>query len=115
MAYKILYYKTLKGKEPLRDFLNSLDEKAEQKIYAYLQKLEDEGFLPFPYSRKIEGVRKLRELRIPQGTNIYRVFYFMYRERTIVLLHAFKKKTQKTPKREVVIAKDRMEHILGGG
>jgi len=115
MNYKILYYKTPKGKEPVRDFVNSVDKKAEQKIYAYLKKLADEGLLPFPYSRKIEGVQKLRELRIRQGANIYRIFYFMYSGRTIVLLHAFKKKSQKTPKREITMAKNRMEQVLGGG
>jgi phage-related protein len=56
--------------------------------------------------------RKLWELREESGTNIYRILYFMASGRRIVLLHAFQKKTRKTPRREIEVARIRMERLL---
>ena len=59
-----------------------------------------------PYVKPIEGdkYKGLWELRIQQGNNISRIFYFLSIENTFVLLHGFLKKSQKTPKRELNLA-----------
>ena len=45
------------------------------------------------------------EIRIKVGTDIYRIFSFFDDGKLVVLLHAFQKKTQKTPKKEIQKAK----------
>lgn len=80
----------------------------------YIKLLMEKGFLPFPYSRNIEGVRKLRELRVEYASNIYRIFYFMSTGRRIILLHAFQKKSNKTPLGEIKIARERILDFMKG-
>ncbi|MEW5766381.1 MAG: type II toxin-antitoxin system RelE/ParE family toxin [bacterium] len=66
--------------------------------------------LQMPYARHLEG--KLWELRISFGRIEYRVLYFARVKRRFVLLHIFKKKTRKTPRREIEIALWRMDELL---
>ena len=59
-----------------------------------------------PLVRHVEG--KVWELREESGTNIYRLLYFFYTGRRIVLLHGFAKKTQRLPRRELETALRRL-------
>lgn len=65
-----------------------------------------------PYVKPITGTRKLFEMRIKDKQNIYRIFYFAFTVRTLVLLHGFTKKTNKTPSREIAIAEKRMNDYV---
>jgi phage-related protein len=112
MEFSLEFYETLDRKQPVREFLDGLDRGTGQKVLAYLKLLRERGFLPFPYSRNVEGVKKLRELRIEFASNIYRIFYCMASERRIILLHGFQKKSRKTPSREIMVARNRMMDYL---
>lgn len=57
-------------------------------------------------AKHIEG--NIWELR----PGINRVFYFYYKNNTFVLLHHFRKKTQKTPRKEITIAIKRQKDYL---
>jgi len=71
---------------------------------------EKEGRLDEPYSKHIRG--KIRELRVDFARNRHRVFYFIFIEKTIILLHAFIKRTDKTPEAEIKIAKNNYYEVL---
>ena len=44
---------------------------------------------------------------------IYRILYFLYKEKTFILLHGFVKKTDKTPPGDAInIAEKRMKEII---
>lgn len=75
------------------------------KIIKLLEKFGHE--LRMPYSKKMDS--KLFELRI-KGKEEVRIFYTVKNDRAI-LLHLFKKKTQKTPPKEILIAKMKLELI----
>lgn len=62
-----------------------------------------------PLVRHLEG--KLWELRVESNTTIYRIVYAFATGRRIVLLHGFRKKTQKTPRREIETAARRFEEF----
>lgn len=53
----------------------------------------------------------LFELRLKSAEGIARVFYCTFIERKIVILHQFIKKTDKTPKRELNIARKRIKEV----
>lgn len=53
----------------------------------------------------------LFELRLKGAEGIARVFFCMFIGKRIVMLHSFIKKTDRTPKREIEIAQDRMKEI----
>ena len=70
-------------------------EKERMKIFKYVDFLrQQKGYVDEPYSKHIKG--KIRELRVDFSKNRFRIFYFIFIEKTIILLHAFLKKTEKT-------------------
>lgn len=49
----------------------------------------------------MEGTHGLYEIRVQQGSEIFRIFCFFDEGKLIVLANGFQKKTQKTPKSEI--------------
>lgn len=89
---------------PVKEFLDSLDDKMRAKFLMEIKLLEEKGNqLREPYSKPLgDGIF---ELRAKVGTDISRVLYFFYYEGRIILTHGFVKKTQKTPPSEFLKAK----------
>ena len=52
------------------------------------------------------------ELRIRDRSGIYRVFYYTKLADSVLIFHAFTKKTQKTPQHEIALARTRLKEIL---
>lgn len=66
--------------------------------------------LGMPHTRPIEN--GLFELRVKSKEGIARVFFCTKRGNKIIVLHIFVKKTQKTPLKELKLAKKRMLEVL---
>ena len=106
MSFKIEFYETEDGKEPVKEFLDSLDDKMAAKLIGLMEVLEEKGTeLRKPYSEHLDD--GIFELRCKQGSNITRVLYFFYVGKKIIATNGFVKKTQKTPPREIKLAKER--------
>lgn len=76
--------------------------------------LEQGHKLPFPISRPMPDIGKgVHKLRLKEKSGQYRIIYFF---RTTVgaihFIHAFKKTTQATPKKNLDLAKKRMKEVL---
>jgi phage-related protein len=56
----------------------------------------------------------VEEIRITEDSGAYRVIYIARRTEAVYVLHAFQKKTQATPKRDIDIAKRRFAQLPGG-
>lgn len=98
--YKIEYYRKLNREEPVKKYINDLSGKIQAKIFSYLELLkENKGQLKYPYTGHI--IEKIWELRIDFAKSYHRIFYFIFINKRIILLHAFFKKTNKTPQREI--------------
>lgn len=107
--YQIEFYENADGVSELWNFLEDLRKKSaknkdarvqHKQIAFYIQMLQDNG------TRLSENITKYLEdgiWELRPGDN--RVFYFYFQEDTYVLLHQFRKKSQKTPKREIEKAK----------
>ena len=54
----------------------------------------------------------VREIRIKDDQGIYRVIYVAKYADTVFVLHAFKKKSQKTTKKDIEIAKKRLRKVI---
>ena len=107
--YTVEFYENDRGVSELWDFLEELRIKSAsnkdariqyKQIVLYIQLLQDNG------TRLSENVTKhlmdgIWELR--PGNN--RVFYFCWRGDRFVLLHQFRKRSPKTPRREIERAK----------
>jgi len=66
--------------------------------------------LGMPHTKSVEN--GLFELRVKSKEGIARVFFCTKVGKRIIMLHVFIKKTQKTPKKELVIANKRMLEVI---
>lgn len=79
------------------EFIKNLPEKHRDKVNNLIQLLEkNSGRLDEPLSRYLGG--GIRELRPDFGRTRYRILFALAPNKIILLLTAFLKKTQKTPK-----------------
>ena len=109
--YKIKFYPTRRGDCLVKDFIQQMDKKSRAKIWRYIALLAEHGpNLLRPYADSVIG--KIKELRIRLRAGNVRIFYFFFPERKIILLHAFKKKTQELPEKEIEQAKKNMEDFI---
>ena len=120
MAYNIIFYETDIQKSDVRDFLEELRIKSYKNKDAriqyrqailYIELLQNNGtYLPDNITKHIED--DIWELR--PGVN--RIFYFFFDNDSFILLHTFRKKTKKTPRREIEKAKqERNDYIKRKG
>jgi phage-related protein len=97
----VTFYKTVDGKCPIQDFLDSLPGRVAQKVTWVLSLLEDLDVVPSSYFKKLIGTEEVWECRIQFGSNAYRKFCFFVDNSVVVLTHGFIKKSQKIPKSEI--------------
>lgn len=115
MKWTIELYEKENKNCPVLDFILSLPPKHRAKVEREIDLLEEFGInLTYPHTRKIEGekYKDLWELRIRFANDISRIFYFIYLDNKFVLLHGFIKKSNKTPSKELEIAKNNMLEYL---
>jgi len=100
MIREVQFYKTVDGKCPTEEFLDSLSGKVAQKVIWVLKLFEDIDIIPKKYFKKLSGTDGLWECRIKQGSNIYRIFAF-FNKNNLVLTHGIIKKSQRTPRKDI--------------
>jgi phage-related protein len=112
MEYKVKFYADARtGRSPVLEYLQELPKKEQLKIAKYIEFLRQRnGVLDEPLSKHIKG--KIRELRVDFANQRHRIFYFTFVGKTIILLHAFLKKTAKTPGNEIKRAEERYINVI---
>jgi phage-related protein len=104
MQFQVEFYDTEDGRTPTQEFLDSLEPKMNAKMVGLMEILEEKGrSLREAYPAPLED--GIFELRATQGSNISRALFFFYVEGRIVITHGFIKKTQKTPRAQIELAK----------
>jgi len=105
-VFEVVFFETENGKQPVRDFILGLIKQDKKELGADIRSVQMEFPMGLPLVRKISA--GLWEIRSMLKDGICRVF-FTIAERNIVLLHAFIKKTKKTPLNELSTANDRLK------
>jgi len=100
MNRTINYYRTEGGSCYIKDFIDSLNPKVQEKTLWTLRLLREFDILREPYFKKLTNTSDIWECRVQYSTNIYRIFFF-FDNKDVVLTHGFIKKTNKTPKNEI--------------
>ena len=103
--YQIHFYKDRNGVQPVKKYLRDLESQngkdariQAKQVASYIQLLANKGFsLGANVIDKINNKYNIWELR--PGSN--RILFIAWINGSFVLLHAFPKKTQKTPQREI--------------
>ncbi len=69
--------------------------------------------LAMPFSRPMPSIgRGVHELRLKDRSGQYRVVYALVLRGSVHVLHAFKKTTEATPKRNIAVAKRRLREVI---
>lgn len=107
------FYQNENGTEPVRDSLKGLDTD-ERRLIGIDIKTVEYGFpIGMPTCRPMgDGLYEVRT-NLPQGRKA-RVLFCIY-EGNMVLLHGFIKKTQKTPKKDLDLARERKQQVEAMG
>lgn len=105
--WQIEFYTDRRGRSPVMQYIEELTTSEQVKVRNAMRLLEEFGpELHMPHAKQING--NIWELR-PGGS---RLFYFLYFEKTFVILHGYKKETQKAPKQEIDLAIKRMKELI---
>ena len=68
--------------------------------------------LAMPLSRPMSSIGSgVHELRLTDRSGLYRIVYALIERGSVYVLHAFKKKTQATPKKNLELAQKRLKEI----
>lgn len=110
--YRVKFYQDSEsGHSYVLEYIDELPDKEKAKVLKYIEFLrKHKGRLDEPYSKHIKD--KIRELRVNFAGKRHRIFYFTFVKKTIILLHAFLKKTKKTPPSEIKRAKENYKDVL---
>ncbi len=109
---KIEFYKTLKNKIPVEEFLDSLSDKEAEKVLWVLRLVREQNRIPKEYLKKLENTKDIWEVRASFGNSEFRLLGFLHKSNLIILTNGFSKKTQKTPKSEIQLAERRKREFL---
>ena len=109
---KIIFYRLKNGKGPIEDYLNSLSQKQVEKVFFVLDLIEQFNIVPRKFFKKLKSTDNLWEARVQYGNDIFRLLGFFDGSELVVLNHAFTKKTQKTPQKEIKKAEQRKKEYF---
>ncbi len=102
----VYYFVDKDGTKPVKKFIDSLTQKEQAKVYAYITELKKQGInLRRPMADYLEdGIYELR----PKDN---RIFYFFYLRDRAVLVHAIKKHVKRIPESDLKICLKRKIEI----
>lgn len=108
----INFYETPSGRSPVEYFISSRSKRDQARFAEVIIGL---GELGLSYSRvQFKPLRgKLWEIKFQAPDGGYRMLYVLIKTDEMVILHAFRKTTPKTPLHELEVAEKRMKEVLG--
>ncbi|MBF0478321.1 MAG: type II toxin-antitoxin system RelE/ParE family toxin [Candidatus Omnitrophica bacterium] len=108
---KVVFYATWTGREPVREWLQSLQKDEKKQIGEDIKTIQFGWPIGMPVVEKLD--RDLWEVRTVMRNKIARVLFTIY-ENQIVLLHGFIKKNRKISVEDLALAQQRLGEIKRG-
>ena len=105
---EVNFYVTEQRNEPVRDWLKSSNTADKKRIGGDIKTVQFGWPLGMPLVKHLDG--DIWEVRVNLSTSIARVLFVLDR-RSMVLIHGFIKKQQKTLKSDLDLAKDRVKKL----
>lgn len=95
------------------EFIREQATSVRRHVGEALRDLQKGVNLGMPLSRPIPIIAPgVHELRIRGEGATVRIFYYVRKADAIIVFHAFQKKSQKTPSREINLARQRLQEVL---
>jgi phage-related protein len=96
-----------------RAVLKSFPEEVRRELGKAIFDLQKGEKLSMPLSRPMPAVAAgVEELRVKDRSGAYRAFYFARLDNAVLIFHAFEKRTAKTPRHEIALARNRLKEML---
>lgn len=107
---RIKFYQKQSGKNPVAEFLNDLPSDEIARLAGCLKMLKNWVLIAHGYN---SGKLKARfgKLKLKHRAVVIGFFMCAFKKEIIVLLHAYKKQSQKAPKQEIELAEKRMMEV----
>jgi len=86
------------------DFYLEQNEKVQEKIEYVFMIVRTVQNVPKKFLEHMTGTNGLYEIRVEFESNIFRIFCCFDKGNLVVLFNGFRKKSQKTPKKEIDVA-----------
>lgn len=106
----VFFFREDSGKEPVREWLQSLEQKDRYTIGRDIRIVQSDWPIGSPLVKPLG--KSLWEIRSKLENRISRII-FIFHDSAIILLHAFIKKTEKTPIKEIELALKRSKKLEG--
>jgi phage-related protein len=111
---EIEYWENERGDAVVLDDIELQPPKLQAKIQWVIERLEEVGLaLEKPHRKKLKGYEDFHELIANHGNLGYRVF-FVVKQGKAWLVHSFRKGSNETPKRHIMVAVNRAKTITEG-
>lgn len=111
MNWEVRFYSLPSGRQPVLSWLAEQPAEVRAAFAHLFELLEHKGTsVGEPHVKPLGN--KLYELRVNGRDGTYRTLYFATSGRRFVMLHAFQKKTRKTPTKDLETARRRMADFL---
>src|SRR3989338_2996837 len=95
------------------EMVQEFPKEAKKEMGYLIFRLQQEERLWMPFSRPMKLVGNgVQELRVRRARGAYRAFYFLKLDEGILIFHAFGKKSQKTPRKEIEVGIQRLTELL---
>lgn len=108
MFMKVGRYITQSGRDVIDDYIRGQSLRAQGKCWAVIRSFELYGFDLHPkFLKRLTGYKNIWELRITAESQ-HRLLLAIMSNNTVQLIHAFTKKSQKTPIKEIRVALKRI-------
>lgn len=109
--YTCVYYIASSGDNPVQNFIESLAEESQDAFFYKTNLLEEYGpQLRKPHTDNIGD--SIFELRFVGKEGRIRILFFFFHENRIIFTNGFIKKTPKTPRGEILLARQRRKEYL---
>ncbi len=99
--------------QSVKDFMREQPGEVKKELNGIIFMLERSGVLEMPYGEKISG-ENLFAIRVIQSGNV-RVFYVYGVRNAIFGIHAYEKKTEQIPGKDMQYARKVVKQLLQGG
>ncbi|MFH1016645.1 MAG: type II toxin-antitoxin system RelE/ParE family toxin [Pseudomonadota bacterium] len=109
---KVKFYVTSSGRSPVEEFFQEQSVDLRSDFLDAVNLLTGGRPLGMPVNRNLSAIHHgLNELRLKDRTGHVRVLYFIKKAEAVYVLHAFRKRTQKLPQREIDVALRRIREV----
>ena len=99
-----MYRKVVFYKDYCLNFIDEQSEKVRLKFFWTIRLIERIERVPEIYLKHIEETEGLYEMRVHVGNDAIRIFCFFDKGQLVIIINGFKKKSQKTPAKEIELA-----------